>query len=102
MRQWTYALDEPRRRVGLEAIRETCAHRGWRLLAGHVRSTHVHVVVEAAATPERVMSDLEAYASRRLCQEFGEAPGRRRWARHGSTRLLVESQVGAVGDRLRG
>src|ERR1700733_11316002 len=30
----------------LSAIRETCAFRHWTLLAAHVRSTHVHLVVD--------------------------------------------------------
>jgi REP element-mobilizing transposase RayT len=31
-----------------------CAHRGWNLLAAHVRSNHVHVIVEAEIRPERM------------------------------------------------
>ena len=68
MDQAPYHLDQVRRDALLEAIQEVCAHRGWSLLAAHVRSSHVHTVVEAEVPPERVMSDFKAYGSRRLNQ----------------------------------
>jgi hypothetical protein len=37
MKQTPYLLDEPARVVVLQAIQEVCAHRGWNLLAAHVR-----------------------------------------------------------------
>jgi REP element-mobilizing transposase RayT len=73
------------RGVVLEALREVCSHRGWILFAAHVRSTHVHVVVEGEAPPEKMMKDFKAYASRALNRVEGP---RWRWARHGSTRWL--------------
>ena len=81
-------LDHIRREAVLQAIQEVCVHRGWNLLAAHVRSNHVHTVVEAEAEPERVMGDFKAYASRRLNLTRLDQPDRKRWARHGSTRWL--------------
>jgi len=92
MDQAPYHLDQIRRDAVLEAIQEACALRGWNLLAAHVRSTHVHTVVEAEVSPERVMRDLKAYASRRLNRMKLDEPNRKRWARHGSTRWLWKSQ----------
>jgi hypothetical protein len=40
------SLDRRESFVVLNAIRETCAFRDWTPLAVHVRSTHVHVVVD--------------------------------------------------------
>ena len=88
MDQAPYHLDQIRRDAVLEAIQEVCVHRGWSLLAAHVRSNHVHTVVEAEVPPERVMSDFKAYASRRLNGMRLDKPNRKRWARHGSTRWL--------------
>ena len=88
MHQAPYTLDQKRRDVVLEAIQAACAHRGWRLLAAHVRTTHVHTVVEAEALPERVMSEFKVYASRRLSRMGLDQPDRKRWSRHGSTRWL--------------
>jgi REP element-mobilizing transposase RayT len=72
----------------LTAIQKVCVHRGWSLLAAHVRTNHVHTVVDAEVPPERIMNDFKAYASRSLNQMKIDEPGRKRWARHGSTRWL--------------
>ena len=88
MRQPPYQMEERRRGMVLEAIQEVCAYRGWSLLAAHVRTRHVHVVVHAAASPERVMNDLKAYSSRKLNEAGVDDSGRKRWARHGSTLYL--------------
>ncbi|HXB71407.1 MAG TPA: transposase [Candidatus Acidoferrales bacterium] len=77
MDQAPYHLDQIRRNAVLEAIQEVCVHRGWSLLAAHVRSNHVHAVVEAEVTPERVMSDFKAYVSRRLNQMRLDGPNRK-------------------------
>jgi len=88
MDQPPYHLDRIRRDAVLDAIRDVCGHRGWTLLAAHVRSNHVLTIVEAEAPPERIMNDFKAYASRHLNRMGLEEPGRKRWARHGSTRWL--------------
>ena len=80
MDQFPYHLDPIRREAVLEAIQEVCTHRGWRLLAAHVRSNHVHTVVEAEIPPERVMSDFKTYASRRLNRMKLDQPNRKRCA----------------------
>jgi REP element-mobilizing transposase RayT len=92
MDQTPYSLDQIRRDAVLEVIREVCGQRGWSLLAAHVRSTHVHTVVQAEVPPERVMNDFKAYASRRLNRMRLDETDRKRWARHGSTRFLWKSQ----------
>ena len=81
LKQEPYSMDQRRRSVVLSAIVETCRYRRWTLLAAHVRRTHVHVVVNPEASPERVMNDLKSYASRALHQQGI-------WARHGSTKYL--------------
>ena len=92
MNQSPYLLDEGRRDIVLRTLREVCAHRGWSLIAAHVRTTHVHIVVEAAVRPEKVMNDVKSYASRQLNRMDGTEPERKRWARHGSTRWLWKDQ----------
>ncbi len=74
------------RGVVLVAIQDVCRHQGWTLYGAHVRSTHVHVVVEAQPSPEEVMGKLKAYASRVLNRRGGQ--NSKRWSRHGSTRRL--------------
>lgn len=88
MDQPPYRLDAVRREAVLGSIQEVCGYRRWRLAACHVRSNHVHLVVEAEDSPELVMRDCKAYSSRRLNRMGVDGVGRKRWARHGSTRWL--------------
>ena len=69
---WTICAAMPSwKRLGV------CAHRGWNL-------------------PARIMNDYKAYASRHLNRMGLEGPGRKRWARHGSTRWLWKHIVAAI------
>ena len=88
MRQPAYLLDDQRRRIVLGALRETCQRWGWTLLAAHVRTNHVHAVLEADRPAEHVLNCLKAHASRALNLAGLDQADRRRWARHGSTRYL--------------
>jgi REP element-mobilizing transposase RayT len=99
MTQPPYWLDRDSRAVVLAALRGHCAQRGWSLLAAHVRTNHVHAVVEADVRPEKLMNEFKSYASRELNRLGRDGPGRRRWARHGSTRWLWED--GDVHKALR-
>ncbi|MGJ5819072.1 transposase [Paludibaculum fermentans] len=99
MDQPLYELDQPRRESVLASIVEVCLHRKWDLLAAHVRKTHVHVAVRAAAPPERAMLEFKAYASRQLNLLGLDVPGRKRWSRHGSTRWL--KTTGAVSAAIQ-
>jgi REP element-mobilizing transposase RayT len=93
MSQSPYRLEAEARAAVLESVKEVCAFRGWRLLAAHVRTNHVHVVLDVASDvvrPEKVMNDFKAYSSRLLTDVDG--PRRKRWARHGSTGWLAKDQ----------
>ena len=92
MAQEPYFLDRDAQAAVLEALRGVCAHRHWGLLAAHVRSNHVHVIVDAEVQPEDIMNDFKSYASRELNRLGRDGSGRRRWARHGSTRWLWRDQ----------
>src|ERR1700679_1420892 len=69
--------DRDRRTGVLDALREVCVHSNWSLLAAHVRSNHVHAVVEADISPDKVMNAFKWYASRRLNQLGSHDPGRK-------------------------
>jgi REP element-mobilizing transposase RayT len=99
MDQPPYSLDADRRRIVLQSIVEVCRFRHWHLLAAHVRSTHVHVVVHADETPERVMTAFKAYASRQLNALKCDPKGRKRWTRHGSTLYLKTDEQ--VSEKVR-
>jgi len=88
MPQPAYSLDDTRRQAALNSIVQVCSYRQWRLLAAHIRTNHVHVVVTADRSPERVMNAMKAYASRTLNDSLESGAAVKRWARHGSTRYL--------------
>jgi REP element-mobilizing transposase RayT len=85
-------MDHRRRQLVLAAIEERCLERDWNLLAAHVRTTHVHIVVTADIRPERIMNDLKSYSSRLLNHNRLDHPDRKRWTRHGSTRWLWKDE----------
>lgn len=99
MEQSPYQMDKKRRDVVLNALMERCGNRSWKLLAAHVRTNHIHIVVEAEVRPERIMNDLKSYASRYLNQLNLDEPNRKRWARHGSTRWLWKEENVAAAIR---
>jgi REP element-mobilizing transposase RayT len=92
MDQAPYDLDDNRRQIVLWALQERCRERGWDLLAAHVRSTHIHLIVAAEVRPERIMNDLKCFLSRCLNRTKLDRPGCKRWARHGSTRWLWKQE----------
>jgi hypothetical protein len=62
MDQTPYWLDKDCRVLVLGVLREVCLHRNWTLWAAHVRTNHVHAVVEAEVRPEMVMNAFKSYA----------------------------------------
>ena len=86
--QPAYALDAPRRNIVLDSLCDRCREQRWRLLAAHVRTSHVHLVVESDASAERLMNDVKSYGSRCLNRAGLDDVARKRWTRHGSTRWL--------------
>ncbi len=97
MTQAPYVMSGAEREIVCKAIVQLAKERGWHLLAVHVRSTHVHVVVSAERDPGRLMSDLKGRASRDLALAGFDDAKRRRWTRHGSTRhLFHEEEVEAA------
>ena len=94
MSQEMYSLDLARAKIVLDAIRETCRFRKWELLAAHVRTSHVHVVIDGfCGDPDSCVGDLKRYASRALHEAGREPRGRMLWARGGSTRSLRGAQA---------
>jgi REP element-mobilizing transposase RayT len=92
MDQPPYQLDEPRRQAVLEALVNRCEQSDWNLRAAHVRQNHVHIIVDSQQRPEFAMTQLKSAASRRLNDLGFDDRNRKRWSRHGSTRLLFHDE----------
>jgi len=79
-----YLLNEQRRPIVLAAIRRVCERSSWDLIAAHVRTNHVHILLDGPdARSASLASAIKSDASRRLSLELGE-PHMRRWTRSSS------------------
>ena len=85
-------LSADRRAVVHRTIVDVCEHHDWTLHTFNVRSNHVHVVVSAPESPERVMNDFKSWATRGLVAAGLIHRGTVVWTRHGSTRYLWKPQ----------
>ena len=92
-------LEKNRRVAVLEALREVCFHRDWGLRAAHVRTNHVHVVVEAEVRPEKVMNAFKPYDSRGLNQLGIDGPDRKRWALDGYGKMRTSRKLSVTSFR---
>jgi REP element-mobilizing transposase RayT len=88
MLETPYFLDKSQRHIVLDTIKEVCHYRDWILIAAHVRTNHVHLIVHAMLSPEKIMNTIKAYSSRRLNEYKLDDQRINRWTRHGSTRYL--------------
>ena len=71
-----------------DSIRERCRFMSWKLWALKVRTNHVHAVVAAPETPEKVMNSFKARATSAMRSRGLIGTDARVWTRHGSTRRL--------------
>ena len=81
-------LSGPQRAIVESAIRDVCSFRDYRLIAINIRTNHGHVVVAAAADPDKVLSAFKANATRELREAGLVTPVQKVWSRGGSTRYL--------------
>jgi REP element-mobilizing transposase RayT len=81
-------LSTAMREVVEQTVRAHCAFRHWAVLSLNVRTNHVHLVVRAEASPEVVMGQCKAWASRRLREAGLVSSDQKLWTRHGSTRWI--------------
>ena len=65
-----------------DTIREVCEHRGWFVQAVNVRTNHVHLLVSAHVSGEKIMNDVKAWSTRRLRECALIAPDREVWTSH--------------------
>jgi REP element-mobilizing transposase RayT len=90
MRQPPYILStEQSRALVRDAVVNVCPFRAWFLYALHVRTNHLHGIVEADDDPSRVMKDWKAYATRSLRSAGLAGPDRLVWTHGGNARRIA-------------
>lgn len=85
-----FTLNTSTREVVDTAIREHASVKSWTIRAINVRTTHVHVIISGDATPERMLDQLKAWATRALRASGIVQREQPVWTAHGSTRYLWE------------
>jgi REP element-mobilizing transposase RayT len=98
MMQPAYTMQPAEREIVRDAIVALCNEKRWHVLALHVRTNHVHIVVAVDRDPGRVMSDMKGRASRELTLAGFDDSARKRWTRHGSTSHLFDEAT--VADKI--
>jgi REP element-mobilizing transposase RayT len=86
-------LDAARRKATRIAIEETCAKRGWTLMALNVRTNHGHLVVlNPGKPPDSILSAFKANATRHMRESGCWSDEHTPWAAKGSKRRLWNAQ----------
>ena len=99
LKQAPLTFSAPQRAAIKRGIERTCEHRGWNIIGLNVRTNHVHVLVEAPETPERVMNVIKSWATREMVARNALPRGVKAWSRHGSTKYLwTDEQVTLAYD----
>jgi len=81
-----------------QACQAHCDHRGWHLFAVNARTNHVHVVVAADTSPQKVRDQLKANCTGELRRQDQPLVAERTWTRGGDCEILdleddIESAV---------
>ncbi len=86
MAELPFVLDSEDREVVLGSVMATATDRSWVLYCAHVRTNHVHVVLQPNGDANRALAYLKARATRALKLRYSRRS--RFWTKHGSTRYL--------------
>jgi REP element-mobilizing transposase RayT len=83
-------LEAEHRNFVLGAVFELCSVRKWHLFALHVRTNHVHAVVQADCRIDLVMDNLKRWSTRRLRESGFSAP--KIWTLKGSGKYIFKPE----------
>ena len=81
-------LSQSQRRIALKAILDVCRFESWCAYAVHVRSNHIHIVVNGDEKPEDMLVKFKRYTTIALRNIEGKSAIKKYWTKHGSTRYL--------------
>ena len=81
-------LDADKRRVVRAAIVADCEHQKRELLRVNVRTNHVHAVLRTTDSPDMILKNMKAWATRKLREAGLVDPDRPVWTEGGSKRWL--------------
>jgi REP element-mobilizing transposase RayT len=84
-----FQLGDQHRETAMKSIMQTCEYFKWPLIAVHVRSNHVHVILRSDENLKIILQKIKAYTTRDLKRNHVEINKRHKfWSTHGSTRYI--------------
>ncbi|MGJ5817140.1 transposase [Paludibaculum fermentans] len=83
-----FLLEKPHRELILKTIRKTCEAKTYELLAAHIRTTHLHVILEAPSDPSSCMGALKLACTKALRDACLAGAEENIWAHYGHIRIL--------------
>ena len=87
-----FVMNVAQREIVLQSVIDTCRSANWYLHAAHVRSNHIHIVLQTEKKPEQAMISLKAYATRYLKKEYPEMERKHFWSLGESTGYLYRPE----------
>jgi REP element-mobilizing transposase RayT len=86
-------LDAPRRRVILDTLISVCAEETWTLYALHVRTNHIHVILDAPDPAARIVYLLKSRATKALRSAGLVSASQPVWADYRNVRRLATERA---------
>ena len=87
-----FLLNAMQRKTVLQSIIDTCRFANWHLHAAHVRSNHMHIVLQTQKEPEQAMVSIKAYATRYLKKQNPELTRKKFWSLGESTGYIFRPE----------
>jgi REP element-mobilizing transposase RayT len=88
MKHPPFVLNAQSRCIVQNTIERVAEHYKWYLHTVAIRTNHMHIIVSALETPERVLTTFKSWTTRRLRDAGCIGPNCKPWVRHGSTHYL--------------
>ena len=87
-KQQTIILTKKHGDIILDAAIYACTKYNWDLFTIHVRTNHVHVTINSNRTPEHMVNQIKAYATRFLREKKAFSKDSKIWSRGCSVKYL--------------
>jgi REP element-mobilizing transposase RayT len=85
-----FILETSERNTVLESIIETCNYNHWYLHAAHVRTNHVHIILQSNNLGKKTIAILKTYATKALKRNHSALLQRKKyWSKGGSAKFIT-------------
>ena len=85
-------LGRNERQIVLDAACDVCKYKNWGLFAAHIRTEHVHLVLNCSCPPHWAVKTIKAWATKSLRAKLPELTNQKIWTRNASTKYIWKSE----------